>query len=110
MMEINTSFAYKMTFVSFLCFLQMVTITFGFPKQDDEPNCYSRFDYEFKVVQKLVAVENAYSELKTTNEVLQREIDNLKSKITGNFIIICFILLLLLFLNIISMGPKEDLL
>ena len=101
----NMDFTYTsiMTFVSFLCLLQMVTITFGLPKQDDGPHCYSRFDYEFKVVQKLVALENAYSELQMTNGVLQSEIDDLKSKITGNFIL----LLLLLFPNFKKVGGAD---
>ena len=99
----NMDFTYTsiMTFVSFLCLLQMVTITFGLPKQDDEPHCYSRFDYEFKVVQKLVALENAYSELQMTNGVLQSEIDDLKSKITGNFV------LLLLYPNFKKVGGAD---
>ena len=60
----------------------------------DEPQCYSRFDYEYKVVQKLVALENANKGLIDSNDemksviektnravdVLNKEIEELKQK------------------------------
>lgn len=49
------------------------------PDHDGEPQCYSRFDYEYKVVQKIVALENMYSDLKTKNSELKAEIEGLKS-------------------------------
>lgn len=52
----------------------------------NEPQCSSRFDYEYKVVQKLVDLENDNKEQKQINEKLmiknldlQTEIDNIKN-------------------------------
>lgn len=49
----------------------------------DEPNCHSRFDYEYKVVQKLVELENVqkdqtkmFKEQVERNEALSTEIEN----------------------------------
>ena len=53
-------------------------------KRDIEPNCYSRFDYEYKVVQKIVALENECSELHETNDELRTEIGDLSNKVEGN--------------------------
>ena len=44
----------------------------------DEPQCYSRFDYEFKVVQKLFMLENAYNEQLEINKALRTEINSMK--------------------------------
>lgn len=43
-----------------------------------EPQCFSRFDYEFKVVQKLVELENMCSKLQEENEKLQQDVLRLK--------------------------------
>ena len=52
----------------------------------NEPQCSSRFDYEYKVVQKLVDLENANKEQKQINEELmmknsdfETEVDNIKN-------------------------------
>ena len=53
-----------------------------FKKQamNEEPVCFSRFDYDYKIVQKLVTLEKAYSELKEVNDLLQKEIGSMKKK------------------------------
>ena len=51
--------------------------------QRREPHCYSRFDYEYKVVQKIVALENLCEEFKTTNNELRDEIQDLKDRTEG---------------------------
>lgn len=50
-------------------------------KRDTEPNCYSRFDYEYKVVQKIVGLENECSKLHETNDELRTEIRSLRNKV-----------------------------
>ena len=44
----------------------------------DEPQCSSRFDYEFKVVQKLFMLENAHNEQLEINKALRTEINSMK--------------------------------
>ena len=58
-----------------------------------EPQCYSRFDYEYKVVEKLFTLETAYKkqqkinnelkdaleETKNENKALKREVEGLKN-------------------------------
>ncbi|XP_045176575.2 complement C1q-like protein 4 [Mercenaria mercenaria] len=48
-----------------------------FGSLEDEPQCLSRFDYEFKVVQKLADLENKLKEQ-------QQTIENLQHKCTGD--------------------------
>ena len=50
-----------------------------------EPQCFSRFDYEFKVVQKLVELENICSKLQEENEKLQQDVLRLKSENSGKY-------------------------
>lgn len=68
-----------------LFYFQFVVMTCAVvtPEHDREPQCYSRFDYEYKVVQKIVALENMYNELKTKNSELRMEIESLKSTNEG---------------------------
>ena len=60
-----------------MCFTHVVG-----PETDQgrEPQCYSRFDYEYKVVQKIVALENLCEKFKTTNSELRDEIQDLKDR------------------------------
>ena len=62
-----------------------VTCISSVPGADREPHCYSRFDYEYKVVQKIVALENKCSELQETNVELRTEIGSLRNKVQGNY-------------------------
>ena len=63
---------------------------------ENEYQCYSRFDYEYKVVGKLVTLETIYKtqqeitdglkdalkEIRNENDVLKREMDNMKNMFT----------------------------
>ena len=63
---------------------------------ENEYQCYSRFDYEYKVVGKLVTLETAYKtqqeindglkdalkEIRNENDALKREVDNMKNMST----------------------------
>ena len=77
-----------------------------------EPQCSSRFDYEFKVVEKLFTLETAYKkqqeinqelkdaleETKNENKALKREMEGLKNvsiRQNGNIFIYLFIYLFL---------------
>ena len=51
-----------------ICFAQLGS------DQGREPQCRSQFDYEYKVVQKIVALENLCEGLKNTNNELRSEI------------------------------------
>ncbi|XP_053384851.1 complement C1q-like protein 4 [Mercenaria mercenaria] len=62
-----------LTFI--LTYFCITTSIFG--SLEDEPQCVSRFDYEFKVVQKLADLENKPKEQQQTTESLQH-------KCTGN--------------------------
>ena len=46
-----------------------------------EPQCRSQFDYEYKVVQKIVALENICGDLKTENSELRTEVNELRAEI-----------------------------
>ena len=52
----------------------------------DEPRCYSRFDYDYKIVQRLAELELDYSELKAVNDELLEQIGELKKKNSGTYI------------------------
>ena len=53
-------------------------------KHEGEPQCYSRFDYEYKTVRQLVALEDVFSELKTKNEELLKRTELLENEINRN--------------------------
>ena len=55
-------------------------------ESEHEPQCYSRFDYEYKVVQKLVDLDNGQKEQKGNNvaqsdkiEAIEAEMENINS-------------------------------
>ena len=50
-----------------LVILAYVAVTWAAPHHEPEPQCYSRFDYEYKVVQKLVDLGNDQKEQKVAN-------------------------------------------
>ena len=58
-----------------ICFAQLDS------DQGREPQCRSQFDYEYKVVQKIVALENMCEGLKTTNNELRAEIQTTNSEL-----------------------------
>ena len=51
--------------------------------QGREPQCRSQFDYEYKVVQKIVALENLCDGLKTTTNELRTEIQTTHIELRG---------------------------
>ena len=71
---------------------------------ESEPRCYSRFDYEFKVVEKLFECETAHKkqreinrelkdaldELNTTINALRRELEFLKRSSHRGNMVLCF--------------------
>ena len=58
------------------CFSAQLDSDFG-----KEPQCRSQFDYEYKVVQKLVALENLCENLKGTNSQLRAELSEMRLEI-----------------------------
>ena len=46
---------------------------------ESEPQCYSRFDYEFKVVEKLFTLETAYKKQQEINQELKDALDEMKN-------------------------------
>ena len=67
---------------SAVCYTMVMMISPVFLQ--DEPQCSSRFDYEYKVVQKLVDLENSKREqdkiiLMKKNSVLETEIENIRN-------------------------------
>ena len=73
LLQVNRLFemAPKFVIVSLLSVIWAVSPS----KQEHEPQCYSRFDYEYKVVQKLVDLENKQREQKENNAA---QLDSLK--------------------------------
>ena len=71
----------------YLAGMELSACAFIGPKHEEEPQCYSRFDFEYKTVQKLVALENAYSELKTTTDQVLAELGNSKKDNAGKYVI-----------------------
>ena len=55
------------------CFARQLDSNHG-----QEPQCRSQFDYEYKVVQKIVALENICGDLKTENSELRMEVNELR--------------------------------
>ena len=66
----------KISIIVSLTHLLLGTLSFGL--QVDEPQCYSRFDYDYKIVQKMNQLENVYTELEATNNDLRKEVEKLK--------------------------------
>ena len=50
-----------------------------------EPQCRSHFDYEYKVVQKIVALENFCEHLKVENSELRAEVQDIRRTNEGNY-------------------------
>ena len=49
----------------------------------DEPQCYSRFDYEYRVLQNLVSLKEAEKELRDVTDKLQNKVKDLEGKVKG---------------------------
>ena len=64
--------------VFFLLIKFQVPEVICFAQLDSEPQCRSQFDYEYNVVQKIVALENLCEDLKSTNNELRAEIQDVK--------------------------------
>ena len=69
-----------------LVILAYVAVTWAAPHHEPEPQCYSRFDYEYKVVQKLVDLGNDQKEQKVANaaqsdkiKAIEAEMENINS-------------------------------
>ena len=77
---------YLVSVLPLFCLLQTKRTSCVFKKQamNEEPVCLSRFDYDYKIVQKLVTLEKAYSELKEVNDLLQKEIGSMKKDTEGS--------------------------
>ena len=84
-MDISAGLRYRIAMAMLYSIQLTNAISFDDQKAQPEPHCYSRFDYEYKVVQKLVALEDSCSHLKTATDALKTEIDNLKIELNGNF-------------------------
>ena len=74
--------------VSKLIILTFLTVAWAasLSKPEHEPQCYSRFDYEYKVVQKLVDLDNDRNEQKGNNaeqldriKVIEAELENINT-------------------------------
>lgn len=76
-------FRYVKILLSALFLLHLRKTNCGLHGQEGnhEPHCYSRFDYEYKVVQKLVLLETNNSKLQTENDRLQQEVEILKTEV-----------------------------
>lgn len=57
------------------------TLTAGVSAQDSEPQCYSRFDYEYKVLQRLIQLEESHKGLIEKLNDRERENSELRSQI-----------------------------
>ena len=61
-------------------FVSLVLIALSCALMNDmEPQCYSRFDYEYKVVQKLFELENARKQQEEFNKALEVDVENTKT-------------------------------
>ena len=65
----------------FLCLV--ITVVNGFSFKNDEPQCLSRFDYDYKVLQKLVALENQQTKQQETIVQQQNELNKLRRQISS---------------------------
>ena len=76
----------KMPSKLFVFTLLTVAWAASLAKHDQEPQCYSRFDYEYKVVQKLVDLDNGQNEQKGNSaaqldriKAIEAELENINS-------------------------------
>ena len=71
--------------LSILCLLQIKRTSCDIKRHhgEDEPRCYSRVDYDYKIVQRMAELEHDYSELKAVNDELLEQIGELKKKNSG---------------------------
>ena len=49
----------------------------------DEPVCYSRFDYDIKILRAMASLEEADAKLTETTSALKNEVQGIKAKIEG---------------------------
>ena len=61
-----------------LCIIDTTTCTGAINEEPEEPRCYSRFDYDYKVVQHLVTLKEAETELRETIAKLQERVSHLE--------------------------------
>ena len=61
-----------------LCIIDTTTCMSAINEEPEEPRCYSRFDYDYKVVQHLVTLKEAETELRETIAKLQERVSHLE--------------------------------
>ena len=61
-----------------LCIIGTTTCMGAINEEPEEPRCYSRFDYDYKVVQHLVTLKEAETELRETIAKLQERVSHLE--------------------------------
>ena len=56
----------------------------------EEPQCISRYDYDYKLLKQMLAFEKTHENFEKTKQVLQNTIQRLEDELTGIHVIICF--------------------
>ena len=52
----------------------------------DEPVCYSRFDYDIKILRTMASLEESDAHLTEATRTLQNEVQGIKTSIEGGFL------------------------
>ncbi|XP_052263802.1 uncharacterized protein LOC127866966 [Dreissena polymorpha] len=71
------TFKERLILLGFILYVQVN----GFTMQSEEPSCYSRFDYEYKLLTKVVALETTASKLENLISHLEQKIDDTNKKL-----------------------------
>ena len=60
-----------------------ISVSEGHVLEPSEPQCYSRFDYEYKVLQNLISLKTAEQELRQMTTELQNIVRDLQDRVKG---------------------------
>ena len=71
-----------------LVLLSAVLMVEGNIMEGREPQCYSRFDYEYKVLQNLVSLKRAEEELRQTIAEVQTTVREIQRNIKGKICVV----------------------
>ena len=75
----------RMCFVLLLC----VVVSRGFDGLAEEPKCFSKFDYDYKLMHLVVNLERQLNDMTTATERLKAEVKELDKIYTGIFYCVC---------------------
>ncbi|KAH3856535.1 complement C1q-like protein 4 [Dreissena polymorpha] len=69
----------RLVLLGFILYVQV----YGLERQSEEPSCYSRFDFEYKLLAKVVALETTAAKLEDVISHIEQKIDDTNKKLVN---------------------------